>query len=273
MANGSFRDRFFTPRVARVTTSPSAILAFGAGAAAGVLAVGLAPLAVPAALAGGLLAYGARVLAAVPRREREGSIDPFALNEPWRRATQEAIRARDRFVAAVESFKPGPLKDTMLGVADQVAGALQESWRIAEQGQLLADARKQINDREVRWELDQAYQAIGAGPPSETQSRTVAALQNQLDAAARMDGLVASTRDQLALLNARLDESVTQAVELSVSNRTSDATALGSNVDSIVTDLEALRHALEDLDRADGTNPGALPDPEEGPGLQTSPGS
>lgn len=272
MATGSFRDRFFTPRVARATTSPSAILAFGAGAAAGVLAAGLAPLAVPAALAGGLLAYGARVLAAVPRREREGSIDPFALNEPWRRATQEAIRARDRFATAVESFRPGPLKDTMLGVRDQVSAALQESWRVAQHGQLLADARKQINDREVRWELDQAAQAIGGRTPTDTQSRTVAALRNQLDAAARLDDLIGSTRDQLALLNARLDESVTQAVELSVSNRSSDATALGSDVDAIVTDLEALRHALEDLDRADASNP-ARPSPEDGPGLATSPGS
>ena len=263
MAGPSFRDRFFTPKVARATTSPSAIVAFGAGAAAGVLAVGLAPLAVPAALAGGLVAYGLRVLAAVPRRGGQDRIDPFTVDEPWRRATQEALRARDRFAKAVESFRPGPTRDTMLGVRDQIEEALGECWRIAQRGQVVADARKQINDREVRWEREQAVAAIGAGPPTETQARTLESLDDQLAAAGRMDTLVSSTRDQLALLNARLDQSVTQAIELSVSNRTEGATALTSDVESIVSDLESLRRALEEVDRTD---------PTTGPG-QTSPAS
>ena len=40
----SFRDRFFTPKVARATTSPSAILAAGAGAAVGMLILPVAPV-------------------------------------------------------------------------------------------------------------------------------------------------------------------------------------------------------------------------------------
>jgi hypothetical protein len=66
----AFRDRFLTPRVARAITSPSAIVATGAGAAAGIL-VGLGPV---GAVALGAAALGARVLAAVPRSR--GSAPP-----------------------------------------------------------------------------------------------------------------------------------------------------------------------------------------------------
>ena len=78
MPSLSFRDRFFSPQVARAVTSPSGILAFGAGAAAGVLAVGVAPVAVPVAIGGGLLAYGVRVALALPRKGTGTRIDPSA---------------------------------------------------------------------------------------------------------------------------------------------------------------------------------------------------
>ncbi|HNH38025.1 MAG TPA: hypothetical protein PK912_06235, partial [Microthrixaceae bacterium] len=75
----SFRDRFFTPRVARATTSPSAILATGGGAAAGMLVGG--PI---GALIGGLGAYAVRVLAAVPRAPKHPGTDIRGLVDPWR---------------------------------------------------------------------------------------------------------------------------------------------------------------------------------------------
>ena len=63
MSRRSFRDRFFTPPVARAITSPSGILLAGAGASAAILA-GL-PIAAIAGL--GAAAWAARVAVAVPR--------------------------------------------------------------------------------------------------------------------------------------------------------------------------------------------------------------
>jgi hypothetical protein len=61
---------------------------------------------------------------------------------------------------------------------------------------------------------------------------------------------VSDARSQLRLLDARLDEAVTRAIELSLrSPADADLTGLGSDVESLVQDMEALRAALEDVDR------------------------
>ena len=65
----SFRDRFFTPKVARAMMSPLGIVLAGAGAAAGIV-VGL-PLVAAAGV--GALAWGGRVLAAVPKDAAVGA--------------------------------------------------------------------------------------------------------------------------------------------------------------------------------------------------------
>lgn len=266
MASLSFRDRFYSPSVARALTSPSGILALGAGAAAGIvltaLAAAAAPVTIAAAVVGGAIGYGSRVALAIPKKGRPERIDPFGVKEPWRHAVKDAVQARNRFAEAVKTFQAGPLRDSMTAMAAQLDDAVAECWRVAKQGQVVADARQRINDREANWELQQAHYAVGeGGQPNQTQARTIAALESQLATAVRMDAIVASTRDQLALLNARLDESVTRAIELSVSNRLSDAATLGDDVGDIVTDLESLRMAIEDVDDADA---GAADRPEAG---------
>src|SRR6476619_1215320 len=100
MARGlSLRDRFFTPPVARATTSPLAIIAVGAGVSLGIASgagiIGAAVL--------GVLAWAGRVAAAIPRAPADARIDPFTLAEPWRRYVTDALQARARFHEAVES--------------------------------------------------------------------------------------------------------------------------------------------------------------------------
>jgi hypothetical protein len=251
MAELSFRDRFWSPPVAHAVTSPSAILALGAGAAIGIIATAPVsiPLAIVGAVFGGLLGYGGRVALAIPRVKSAGDIDPFAVNEPWRHAVKDALQAKRRFTEAMANFRDGPLKDSVTTVGGRLDDAVHECWRIAQQGQLVADARKRIDDREVTWELQRQASLIAPGSQaSETQSRTIESLKSQLATAQRMDQLIASTRDELDLINARLDESVTQAIELSVSNRSDGLDPLGADVDAIVDDLESLRQAMGDLD-------------------------
>ena len=95
----SFRDRFYTPQVARAMTSPSGIVAGGAGAAIGVL-VGLGPV---GAVIGAIVAWVARVGVAVPRRQRATSsrIDPFSLGDRWNRLVRDAQQAQKSFDQAL----------------------------------------------------------------------------------------------------------------------------------------------------------------------------
>ena len=65
------------------------------------------------------------------------------------------------------------------------------------------------------------------------------------------------SRDRLRLLDARFDELVARTVEVSVG--TGDTDVLGDDVDGLVNELESLRIAMEETDRAAG-QPDALPD-------------
>lgn len=81
---------------------------------------------------------------------------------------------------------------------------------------------------------------------------TRAALESQLATVDRLDRLVAETRARLDLLEARLTEAVTRAIEVgAVAGADADLSRLGSDLGGVVDELEALRRALADTDDAD----------------------
>ena len=244
MARLSFRDRFLTPGVARAMMSPGAILLAGAGASVAI-ATGL-PLVVAPVV--GVAAWAARVLAAVPRNAAERRIDPFELPEPWRSAVVEALKAQVRFTQAVDATERGPIRDRLEVIGQRIDEGIGEVHRIARRGVQLTAARAAVD-------ADQAARALAriereAAEPSAAGSkveRTAEALRAQLATAQRLEDLVVDARAQLQVLDARLDESVARAIELSV--RVDDADALGAvgaDVDGLVEEMEALRLALEE---------------------------
>lgn len=241
-APGSFRDRFFTPGVARAITSPSAILAGGAGAAIGVLWTG-GPL---AAVLLGLAAVAARVLASVPRAPRRPGINPRQLDEPWRGIVEENLDAARRFEVALAAVREGPLRERLGEMGTRLSTAVDESWRIAVAGNSLTNARRQIDSDRILTELSEAESAT----PTERSEQTIRAIRSQLASAERLDATIADTHDRLRLLDARIDETVTRTVELSVSQAGPEALGgLGVEMDAIVDDMEALRQALEETHR------------------------
>jgi hypothetical protein len=248
MARLSFRDRFFTPRVARAITSPLGILLAGAGASVGIL-VG-APLALAAGV--GAAAWAARVAAAVPRAPAGDHIDAQALNDPWRRFVASAQQSQRRYSEAVRSAKAGPLRNRLSEIGVRVDDAVQECWRIAKQGQLISHAATQVDVTQAQQELDDVEARLGGATPDpqSTIGGTVIALRAQLASAARMNATVTDARDRLRLLDARLDEAVARAIELSVQGGdVKDAGGLGDDIDGVVGDMEALRQGLEEADR------------------------
>lgn len=251
MARVSLRDRFFTPRVARAVTSPSGILLAGAGVAVGIV-VGL-PVAAAAAV--GAAAYGLRVAVAIPRgNEPAARVDPFALQDPWRTFVWEARRSQRRFHDATQKARKGPLRERLGTIGARIDTAVGECWEIAKAGHALTDARAAIDVADLTADLEAL---VGPGrPPPEPGSRlarTAAALSSQLATAARIDATIADTRERLQLLDARLGEAVTRAIELSARAQGSDdLTGLDADVDDLVGEMEALRQALDD------TSPAAL---------------
>jgi len=242
----SFRDRFLTPKVANATTSPSAIVAAGAGAAVGIL-VGLGPI---GAVVGAIGAWAVRVLAAVPKDANALRVDPRRLSEPWRGLLQAVVDARRRFDEAVDGVRPGPLRDRLGELGDRLDVAVAEAARVAGAGNTLQQGRGRIDTRAIQAELDTARHYGDAGG----NAQVVAALEAQLASAARLDSTMQSTWDRLRLLDARIDEAVTRTVELSVTQAdTSELGGLDTEVDSIVGEMEALRQAIEETSATPGT--------------------
>ncbi len=273
MARRSFRDRFWSPPVARAVTAPSSILLAGVAAAVGIVAT--APLSLPvlgAAAVGAVLggaAYGGRVLAAVPR---DGSprIDPFAVDEPWRRFVSDALSARRRFDEAVRTMDRGPLRDRLDEIASRLDDGVDETWGVARRGHNLMAARRSIDAAAIDAELAQA-EAIAAGSHDPRAAQTVEALRAQRASADRMDRVIEDTVNTLRLLDARLDEAVTRAIELSSGSvDATHASAVDGEVDGIVGEMESLRAALEEAGAAGGSpSPMPAPTPPD-PGSRTA---
>ncbi|HEY8527483.1 MAG TPA: hypothetical protein VIL48_21140 [Acidimicrobiales bacterium] len=253
MAGGSLRDRFFTPQVARALVAPSGIV-IGVVVAVVAAVAGL-PLALAVVL--GVVAWAVRVALAVPRRRRAERIDPFTLQEPWRRFVQEALQARNRFDEVVLRLEPGPLRDHLADIARRMHAGAEETWRIAQRGQALVRARKGIDVADVDRRRAQLTIGDAEDPALET---VVRSLEQQKATAERLDRTITRTQTQLRMLDARMDEAVARALELSTRSAVADSAAsagtLGADVNELVTEMEALRQAL---DETHGTAPGGLP--------------
>jgi hypothetical protein len=255
VARRSFRDRFWSPPVARAVTAPSSILLAGGAAAVGIVAT--APLSLPLGVVAGVvaagLAYGGRVLAAVPRDPSPtAGIDPFAVQEPWRRFVTDALAARRRFDEAVRAMDAGPLRDRLVEIGDRLDDGLQETWRVARRGDTLAAARARVDTDTLAAELADA-EARRAASPDPRAAQVADAIRSQLATAERMQAVIEDAVTTLRLLDARLDESVTRAIELSTgTGPAAHASAVGGDVEGIVSEMESLRLALDEAGTAGG---------------------
>ena len=178
-------------------------------------------------------------------------IDPFTIGEPWRRHVAAAQSTQRRYDAIVRSVAAGPLRERLTAIGRQVQRGVEECWQIAKRGDEVDDALQRIDSTSIRAQLARA-----------TDDATTASLQTQLDAGTRIRSIRDDADQRLRTLNTRLDELVAQAAEVSLG---SDTTAeLGSGVDDVITELEALRLAINDVNAAAGlSNPAITAVPPE----------
>jgi hypothetical protein len=241
-------ERYLNAKTARAITAPSAIVLGGVGAAGAIL-LGLPALAIVGV---GAVAWAARVAMGLPRGPRGERMDPFTLNDPWRKSVIDAQVAKKRFDGAVRSADSGPLRDRLTEIGLRLDEAVKEVWRIAQRGHLMAKGLKTLDVDDTMRDLQDVERDLQASPDARLEQARDS-LRAQLGSAKRMKDAVDDARSQLRLLDARLDESVTRAIELSLrSAGDGDVSGLDSDVQSLVQDMEALRAALEDVDRPQG---------------------
>jgi hypothetical protein len=247
---------------ARAAVSPSAVVLGAAG-------VGLSLIAsVPVAAAIGVgvcgWALGVAVSAGVAARRRRRArrpepIDPYAVPDPWRRFVRESLTAQTKYAQAVGRSAPGPLRDRLNDIGHRVDDAVRESWRVAQLGAALTAALANLDPdhtsqelRKVQEDRHRLLQAPGAGSASagtDALDQTEAALASRLQATRRVEAAVQRATDRLRLLTAQLNEAVASAVELSLDTTDpADTMPLAGQVDNVVTEIEALRQAMEETE-------------------------
>jgi hypothetical protein len=234
-------------KTAEAVTAPSALLLAGAGTSVAILA----GLAFPVALGVGALAWAARVAFGLPRKPEGQRIELAGLTDPWQSYVRDALQAQQRYGRALSSATPGPLHDRLAEIGARIDAGVFECYRVARRGAALSDAIWNLEVDTARQELAAAKAA--PGELDDTRRRTIEALQAQVDSGERVIRVEADAKSRLGLLNARLDEAVARAVELSL--RGDDVTAvggLGSDVDELVGEMESLRLALDEVGSVTG---------------------
>ena len=173
----------------------------------------------------------------------------------------QAEESKQRFDRVVASVPPGPLRDRLQQLSGRLDEGIDESWRIARRGHEIVGAiGTDRHRRRRRRELADLKRSVGRKQPTPSQTQTMQALEAQLASANRLVALADHSRDRLRLLDARFDELVARTVEVSVG--TGDTDVLGNDVDGLVNELESLRIAMEETDRASSGQVASLPEPE-----------
>lgn len=232
-------EHWKSQRSADAVMAPSAIVLAGVGAAAAILA-GLPALAV---IGAGGLAYAIRVGMLLPRKRRGSRIDPMSISDPWRGFVREALDAQRRYRNAVGSATEGPMRDRLIEIGERIDAGVDECWRVARRGNQLNDAIANLDVPQARADLEAAEKASR----DDKNDPTVQSLQGQIDSAERIIDVSDDAQDKLRLLDARLDEAVARAIELSIrAEDVGELGGLGGQVENVVSDMETLRVSLEE---------------------------
>jgi hypothetical protein len=254
-------------RLAEAIMSPSSLLLGGAVGGIAIAAAG--PVGLVAGVAAWLFATTRKLKpkevlrgASAPKR-----IDPFAINDPWRASVMNAMGAQMRFDRAVDSTSKGALRERLAGIRDKVGEAVEQCWTIAVQGDQLDDAIRELDVRDQANNLKIAEEQIRRNSdPNRVGSLEARrdAIRSQLESANRLVELSQSTEDRLRQLNAQLDELVVRGIELSVTGSSEDLNDLGIGVDSVLTEMEAVRQAMTETNRISRGRGPQVADPETG---------
>ncbi|MEX0847840.1 MAG: hypothetical protein WD023_08670 [Ilumatobacteraceae bacterium] len=166
-------------------------------------------------------------------------IDPFTLGDPWRRHVAAALSAKKRYDVIVRGLDQGPLRTRLAEIGVQVDHAVQECWDIARRGDSLDDSIRSLDGTALRARLERATDEVA-----------VESLRNQLASLDRVRAARDDAEGRLHVLQTRLGEIPSQAAEMRAG--VDHTAALGTAVDDVVVQLQALTEAVAELDRTGG---------------------
>jgi hypothetical protein len=165
-------------------------------------------------------------------------VDLTPLQPRWRRPVEEAVAARTRFRALAQQADGGPIADRLETLAESIDAGVLASYRTASRAQAADAALAELGPDRVN---DALKNARRRGNDAE-----IELLMAQHASVNRLLNSVDDAEDQLRMLDLRLDAAVARAAELVL--RPTDVAGAGVELDALVSELDALRQAMDSLD-------------------------
>lgn len=167
-------------------------------------------------------------------------VDPAAVPPRHARHIAEALSARQRWRDMQSSLRDGPTKDRLAGLGAQVDDGVLAVWATVQRLAEIERITAALDVDRVTDELKRVRRDPGADPAM------VQALSDRFTSVQRMLNMVDDADRQLKLLEVRLGAAVARAAEVAlVSN--SDVVTAGDELAGVVTELSALRSALDEV--------------------------
>lgn len=180
-------------------------------------------------------------------RRRRGPEDPLAHVDPaqvsprFAGAVADALDARRRYADLLDGVRDGPARDRLVAAAARLDAGVAAVWEIALRATQVEEAVAALDPERVTDEYKRARRA-GEAPELE------AALAQRFGSVQRLLNALDDTGERLRLLDARLGAAVAGAAEVVLGVAGPAGTdPLGAELDGVVTELAALRAALDEL--------------------------
>lgn len=171
-------------------------------------------------------------------RDPLAAVDPRAVSPRFEGAVADALDARSRYADVLAGVRDGPVRDRLADAGSRLDAGVVAVWEIAQRATQVERTLAALDPDRVTDEYKRAKRT-GADPELE------AVLAQRFGSVQRLLNTLDDTDQRLRLLDARLGAAVAGAAEIALGGGGTDR--LGADLDGVVTELGALRAALDEL--------------------------
>jgi hypothetical protein len=174
-----------------------------------------------------------------PRDDPLAGIDPSAAPPRFASAVSSALASRRRYGELVNGLRPGPVRDRLLALAEQLDAGVRAVWDTVQRAAEIERVLATLDPEDVTADYKRAKRS-GAEP------EVLAAHEARFLSVQRLFNGLDDTDERLSLLEARLGGVVARAAEVAVAAG-AGADDLDAELGEVVAELGALRVGLDDL--------------------------
>jgi hypothetical protein len=175
-----------------------------------------------------------------------GSGEVLDLNQVPPRLRQDVwdvVQARQRWAQVVDTLAPGPLRARLAALGERIDVGIAEAYATARRvGEVERVVTALDPDRATSEFKAAKRRAVAGAPPPGFE-----AIESRFLSVQRLLNLIDDAEAQLGLADTRLTAAVARAAELAFTADVEALDGVGGEVDRVIEELDALRHAFDGL--------------------------